>query len=158
MRSFSWISPTLFTFQNETINNPKRITNIFNNYISTIGKKTQAKMKCSHKNYTDCLINENLTSFFFQQQTKKKLNLILLSLDISKASGPYSIPTKVLGLLKNDISDQLANLFNLSFTTSSFPTLLKSAKVISIHKKESKLDYTNYRPISLLLFFRKAHA
>ena len=53
-------------------------------------------------------------------------------------------------MLKNFISDQLADLFNLSFTTGSFPTLLKTAKVIPIHKKELKLDYTNYRPISVL--------
>ena len=75
--------------------------------------------------------------------------MIHSSLDIKKATGPYSIPTQVLKLLKNDISDQLANLFNLSFTTGSFSTLLKTAKVIPIYKKESKLDYTNYRPISL---------
>ena len=56
----------------------------------------------------------------------------------------------VLKLLKNHISDQLVNLFNLSHTTGSFPTLLKTAKVIPIHKKESKLDYTNYRSIFLL--------
>ena len=83
---------------------------------------------------------------FFSHQQKK----ILLSLDISKATGPYIIPTKVLKLLKNDISDQLSNLFNLSFTTGSFPTLVKTAKVIRIHKKQSKVDYTNYHPISLL--------
>ena len=77
---------------------------------------------------------------------------MLSSLDISKATGlyRYSIPTKVLKLLKSDISDQLSNLFNLSFTTGSFPTLLKIDKVIPTHKKEPKLDYTNYRPISLL--------
>ena len=74
----------------------------------------------------------------------------LITIDISKATGPYSIPTKVLKLLKNSISDQLADLFNLSFTIGSFLTLLKTAKVIPIHKKESKLDYTNYLPISLL--------
>ena len=33
---------------------------------------------------------------------------------------------------------------------ASVPTLLKTAKVIPIHKKESKLDFTNYHPISLL--------
>ena len=44
----------------------------------------------------------------------------------------------------------MADLFNLSVTTGSFPTLLKTAKVIPIHKKVSKLDYTNYLPISLL--------
>ena len=53
-------------------------------------------------------------------------------------------------MLKNDISEQLADLFNLSFTTGTFPTLLKTAKVIPIHKKDSKSNFTNYRPISLL--------
>ena len=31
-----------------------------------------------------------------------------------------------------------------------FPTILKTAKVIPIHKKDSKLEASNYRPISLL--------
>ena len=39
MRSSSSIT------QNESVDNPKRIANIFNNYFSTIGKKTQAKIK-----------------------------------------------------------------------------------------------------------------
>ena len=55
MRIASSITPILLTFQNQTINPPK-ITNIFNNYLSTIGKKTQAKMKYSYGNYTDYLI------------------------------------------------------------------------------------------------------
>ena len=45
MRSSSSITPTSLTSQNETIDNPKRIANIFNNYFSTIRKKTQAKIK-----------------------------------------------------------------------------------------------------------------
>ena len=53
-------------------------------------------------------------------------------------------------MLKNDISEQLADLFNLSFTTGTFRTLLKTAKVIPMHKKDSKSNFTNYRPISLL--------
>ena len=31
-----------------------------------------------------------------------------------------------------------------------FPLLLKTAKVIPVFKKDSKLDYSNYRPISFL--------
>ena len=31
-----------------------------------------------------------------------------------------------------------------------FPTILKTAKVVPIHKKNSKLEVSNYRPISLL--------
>ena len=54
-----------------------------------------------------------------------------------KSSGPNSIPVKILGLLNNDISQQLSDIFNTSFLTV-------------IPKKQSRVDYTNYRPISLL--------
>ena len=38
----------------------------------------------------------------------------------------------------------------MSFLTGQFPSVLKKAKVIPIHKKRSKVDYTHYRTISLL--------
>ena len=106
------------TFQNEYIDNPERIANIFNNYFSTIGEKTQAKIKPSHKKYTDYLSNENPDTFFLSRTNKEEIKFILSSLDINKSTGPYSISSKVLNTLKNDISEQLADLFNLSFTTS----------------------------------------
>ena len=53
-------------------------------------------------------------------------------------------------LPKNEISKQLADLFNFSFVTGVFPSVLKAAKVVPVFKKDSKLDYSNYRPISLL--------
>ena len=31
-----------------------------------------------------------------------------------------------------------------------FPSVLKTAKVVPVFKRDSKLDYSNYRPISLL--------
>ena len=31
-----------------------------------------------------------------------------------------------------------------------FPSILKTAKVVAVFKKDSKLDYCNYRPISML--------
>ena len=68
----------------------------------------------------------------------------------NKSVGPKSIPTRILKLLKNDISTQLADIFNISFSTGVFPTILKVAKVVPVHKKDSKLDFSNYRPISLL--------
>ena len=75
---------------------------------------------------------------------------IISFLNSSKASDPNSIPYRIFFLLKNEISKQLADLFNLSFMTGIFPSLLKTAKVVPVFKKDSKLDYSNYRPISLL--------
>ena len=34
--------------------------------------------------------------------------------------------------------------------TGIFPSVLKTAKVVPVFKKDSKLDYNNYCPISLL--------
>ena len=75
---------------------------------------------------------------------------IISSLDSNKSTGPNSIPNKILKLHKNDISTELSDIFNVSFLTGVFPSKLKIAKVIPIHKKQFKLDYSNYRPISLL--------
>ena len=36
------------------------------------------------------------------------------------------------------------------FTSGVFPSALKLAKVIPLYEKDSKLDFSNYRPISLL--------
>ena len=38
----------------------------------------------------------------------------------------------------------------MSFTSGVFPSALKLAKVIPVHKKDSKLDFSSYRPISVL--------
>ena len=81
---------------------------------------------------------------------KHKAALIVSSFDSTRSVGSNSIPTKILKLFKNDISCQLANIFNMSFTSGVFPSALKIAKVVPVHKKDSKLDFSNYRPIPLL--------
>ena len=63
------------------------------------------------------LTNEIPNSLFLSPTDKEDMKLILSSLDISKATGPYDILTKVLTLLKNDNFDHLDHLFNLSITT-----------------------------------------
>ena len=49
----------------------------------------------------------------------------------------------------------MANLFNLSCTTVVFPSVLKTAKVVTVFKKDSKLYCSNCRPISLLSYIEK---
>ena len=76
---------------------------------------------------------------------------IIYSLNINKATGPSSIPGKILELLKYSICEPLSTLINLSFTTGVFPSALKIAKVTPVFKnKGSPLICSNYRPISLL--------
>ena len=44
----------------------------------------------------------------------------------------------------------LLYILTYSFSTGVFPTMLKVAKVVPVYKKDSKLDFSNYQPISLL--------
>ena len=61
-----------------------------------------------------------------------------------------SIPTNILKQTKEFISKPLSDLINLSFTSGKFPTIFKCPSVTPIFKKGSKLEYSNYRPISIL--------
>ena len=87
---------------------------------------------------------------FLKPTDKEEIASIISSLNSNKGSGPNSIPYRILFLLKNEISKQLTDLFNLSSMTGVFPYVLKTAKVVPVFKKDSILDYSNYRPIFLL--------
>ena len=72
----------------------------------------------------------NINSFFLNLIEEIEVKNIILSLNHSKAIGPNSIPTKILNLLINDVSSQLTEFFNLSFSRGVFPLILKTRKVI----------------------------
>ena len=143
--------PTVLSRENEdTITSPYDIANTFNNYFASVAETTKGSIKYSHKHFSDYLSNESSSTTFLQPTDKEEVANIMSCLHSNKASGLNSIPYKILFLLKNKISNQLADLFNLSFKTGVFPSVLKTTRVIPIFKKDSKLDYSNYRPVSLL--------
>ena len=118
-----------------------------NNYFASIAETTKKSINYSHKHFSDYLSNESSSTLFAQPTDNEEIASIILSLNSNKAFGPNSIPYRILFLLKNEILKQLADLFNLSFTTGVFPFVLKTAKVVPVFKKDSKLDYSNYRPV-----------
>ena len=106
--------PTVLSLDNgDTITNPYDIANTFINYFASIAQTTKKSIKYTHKHFQDYLSNESDGTIFLQPTDKEEIANITSSLNSSKASGPNSIPCRVLFLLKNDISKQLADLFNL---------------------------------------------
>ena len=82
--------------------------------------------------------------------------MIIDSIETNKASGPNSIPTDILKLIKNNRCYPLKENINLSFATGIYPTQLKVAKVIPTFKnKGALLLISSYRPISFLLNINK---
>ena len=127
------------------INNPIAIANTFNNFFTSIAETVQSKIKFSNKSFRSFLSTKNNDFFVITATNKGEICKIISSLNINKSCGPNSIPTKILHLVQDQISKNLATISNLSFSTGIFPTILKTAKVIPIHKKDSKLEVSNYR-------------
>ena len=113
-------------------------------------KIVKAKVRFSNKSFDEFFQNTKQNSFFLRPTSLDEITNLILSLNESKSVGSDGLPTKILKLLKNDISLQLTNIFNLSFSTGVFPSGLKITKFLPIHKKESKSKCSNYKPISLL--------
>ena len=117
--------------------------NIFNDFLSTIAGKTKSKITFPKKHFFEFLKTKNSNTFYIYLATKEEICNITSSVNLIKTTGLFSIPMKILKLLKKDISSQLNDIFNLSVATGVFPTNLITAKVIPVHKKESKRNFSN---------------
>ena len=147
---------------NNLVSDPKIISNVFNYFFSTIGPEIERNIpfvQVSFKDYFNkrekngkLLINSSNSSFL-HLQFQVKLEKIIDALDINKnTSGPNSIPVFIL---KSIEPFWLSQLINPSFKVGIFPDILKTAKIIPLHKKDCKLNFRNYRPISPLSAFSK---
>ena len=152
---------------NNLISDSSKIANIFNDFYSTLGSNVQQKIPNQTGDYRSYLrkrspngkpfINPDDCSFYLSPTTPEEISIIIDSLDITKSTGPNGIPVFLLKVFKDFFSFWLSKLVNLCFETGNFPNKLKTAKVTPLHKKESKLDHRNYRPISLLSVFSKIY-
>ena len=113
-------------------------------------KLQKQSIKHWHKHFSDYLANDSGSKIFLQPTDKEKIVIMTSYFNSNKTSGPNSIPYRILFLLRNEISKWLADLFKLSFMTGVFPSVIKTEKVVPVFKEDSKLDYSDYRPISLL--------
>ena len=80
-----------------------------------------------------------------------------------KSAGHDLISTNLLKEIYPLIAEPLSLIINQALSTGIFPSKLKIAKVIPLHKKTEKYLLDSYRPISLLpsiskVFERKSHS
>jgi len=75
---------------------------------------------------------------------------LLRNLDTTKASGPDGFSTRVLKECAEELAPIFARLFSKLFRLGVMPPSWKLANVVPVHKKKSKANVKNYRPVSLL--------
>ena len=147
------------------LSDSQKISNIFNDHFSTLGAKVQHKIPTQEGDFNYYLdkcdkngkrfINPDGCTFYLSPVGPLEVEKIIDELDVKKSTGPFGIPVFLLKIFKKFFSIWLCELVNLSFETGIFPNILKVAKVHPLHKKDSKIDHRNYRPISLLSVISK---
>ena len=156
IKSSSKNNISLLDNNNNLISDETKIVNNFNDYFVSIGSIIESKIPTSNGTYCEYLKNIQCSKSFYLEPTSPfEISNIIDSLDINKSTGPNSIPVFILKIMKEFFSKWLSKIINMSFEVSIFPDFLKVAKIIPLHKKDSKLNYKNYRPISLLSVFSK---
>ena len=115
-------------------------SHILSTTIFSIATKTKLSISFSHKHFSDFLKNRSNISFLVSPTDKTEIEDVISSLDSNKSV---------------DISSQQSEMFKISFSSGVFPSILKTAKVLLVHKKDSKLDFSNYRPFSYLSNIKK---
>ena len=79
----------------------------------------------------------------------------LREVNSNKAQGPDGIHGKILKNCAVGLAYPLSLLFKLSYNTGHLPNEWKMANVVPVHKKGSKSNVENYRPISLTCLIMK---
>ena len=89
------------------------------------------------------------------QTNPEEVCSLLASIDPSKSPGTDGVPSKVLKLAAAELAPSLTRLFNWSLSSAKLPTEWREATITPLHKKSSKENPSNYRPISLLCITSK---
>ena len=161
----------------ETSNNkPKAIWNVINTIRGTTAKPPP-EIDCDELNHhfvqrprqiVDALPDSPMSplslcnvsvgedsAFSFSGVSEFEVRELLRGLKSSNTKDIFGVSSN---FIKRNISvfvTPVTKLINCAFTTGEFPSLLKEAYVIPIHKGGASEDINNYRPISILPTFSK---
>ncbi len=120
----------------------------------------QAKSEILNNQFTSVFTREDTTSIptmksnQFPSMSSISVSVagvmkLLKGLQPHKATGPDSIPSRLLKELHVELAPALAHLFQTSIDSGKVPDAWKRAHIVPVYKKGDKSAAANYRPVSL---------
>lgn len=154
---------SIINHQGNLISDTLKITNIFNNFFSSIVPELKAQNgfvcttnPCQTCNFfTHCLCNTTLVSKFYLSFSSQ-FEVLIAIFNCKPSSVDTDFITKQIILLDPFRFASLFEYFiNDSFLNSKFPQVLKNARIIPTFKSGDHKLVNNYRPISNLSYISK---
>lgn len=130
------------------ISDPTQIANIFNDFFASIGENISPTSGFDRTN--TAVINPTQNTMFLSPVDGYEVNSILKNLKNKNSYGIDELPPTLFRQCADELTLPFFKLINQSFEEGSFPDQLKRALIKPIHKKNTKTDPNNYRPIALL--------
>lgn len=139
--------PTFMSFNGNLSNDPAVISNYFREHFSDCYLGNNFKINESHFDHLENSPKTTLQDIIFDEILTKSY---LDKLGNNASPGPDGIPEIILKNCSSSLTLPLTILFKRSLATGIFPYLWKKSYIKPIHKKGSKKDVLNYRPIAKL--------
>ena len=143
---------------NKMYNKPSQISSIMNNHFVNKVRSIRKNLPPSSGDPFQ-IIRQNMQNksckFQFQSVHPDVVLGILSSLKNTKSCGIDNIDSYVLKIAKFELVPAITHIVNLCISTGTFPQQWKLAKVVPLHKKDSKSLPENYRPVALLCVMSK---
>jgi len=139
-----------------------KVANYFNSFFTTIASNLVAKLPTCTGRFgldfiTDFYARRHVVknAFRLQEVSRDQILKHLNGISPKKATGLDKIPARFIKDGADVIAGPISTIVNMSLRSGRVPHELKTARVVPLHKKNSKTDAGNYRPISILNIMSK---
>jgi hypothetical protein len=133
------------------ISDPLQIAEEFNTFFTSIGSSISESVRPTAVDPIDLMPDlPILNGLNLSNIDPNELCDLVKTFETKTSCDLDGISIRLLKHIVHSISIPLAHIFNLSLTSGTFPSKLKTSRTIPIFKSGSPLLCDNYRPISLL--------
>ena len=121
-------SPSSLLLNQKSVTNQQDMAENFNNFFTFIGKNLQEIIPLTRKDYAQYLSTPNKSNFSIKPIKAEEIYGIIKTSKNSKSTGPKSIPTKILKIIKKSISAPLSTLINNPSGLQNFSKRMQNSK------------------------------
>jgi hypothetical protein len=138
---------------NTLVSSDQEVADHFEQFFSNIPVETTKSLQSS-PDVAEVILKTNIVEctelFTFSYISPNIVIKTFRSLNLKKTEDLWGLSIKVLHSIVESIAPHLADIFNRCIESGVFPDIMKHSKVIPLFKSGSRLEPTNFRPISIL--------